>query len=422
MGVILPSFDTTGDDLLSATKHNALSRALRYCKAIADSPRNPTVQVTVNDGATLTGYIMHQSDTLKWAFDSATGATLKVNGNTISLGGAASGTADISGLSLTQGQVYPVTVDASGADVVVRYVYESHSETYGGGPPSFTGVSAANIPVYLNLVVGYIDDLLSVAATPPTALNWVVKETDWKRDEDSEFTVGTYWVRHTGDNFDYSIRHRAWYSQGPAKSMVRLYYNGTLLAGERTPDKDNYHMLEGTADLSGLGLTVGTFYKVEVEQEGTGTDRRMNLFCRVEWLAERAQSPAWTNPAKWAEGEIPGTDFTLLTRLNQYPTCINYLHAGAAGPSSPLYYDNFVQWNDGKTKRWMERKYPCLVYVWDGAGTAQVFLNEIKFDLPSKDGNLWYDLGDVPGVFNGSRFYVDDVVFATQAVDVSNLS
>ena len=76
-------------------------------------------------------------------------------------------------------------------------------------------------------------------------------------------TAATYRIRHETDSL------RWWYSLDCGSNGTmhgKLVYDGNDLAGtEQSAPGGLYAEFDGTADLSGLGLTVGEFYDVELQ-------------------------------------------------------------------------------------------------------------------------------------------------------------
>lgn len=437
VGVITPAF--ASGELLSASKLTRYNQLLLACKAVADRPRAVAVEVVPGNGNTTTGYLYHQYDSLVYYVEDYTNATLTVNGTGVSLTGV-SGTADISGLSLTVGQVYTVTLAAASADVKARYIYETHTETYGTGPVSFTGNTAAQVTTNLGIVRNYVDDLINLANVPPTAFVEVSHdEGGWDRVNESEFTVLTGWLRHQADTLQFKYWHQV-VSGGTssAKSKITISINGSEAIALRIGDSTytgatvtlyptsasvshgqwgRAETVVGTVDISGLSLTVGTWYKYEIKQKGTGTDKNMDLTFRAEWLAEASNSPTWASLQTWVPGAKTASD----TNLNKFVTAINYLHPGAASPTSPIYYDNLVQWY--LDDDWhMNRTGKYLIYRPSGTGKPNVTYGGNSFSLVNGTGNLVYDLDKIPNLFDGMRFAIDDCAFGKVVSDAENVS
>lgn len=443
MGVILPDFV---DGPISATQLRVISDTIGACKSVADRPRPMSIEATVAAGATLTGRMIHYYDTLAWSLTPYAGVTLRVNGTTVTLTGD-TGTASLTALGLTVGESYPVTITAGGSTVTVRYVEEYHSETYGSGPTAFTsGDSAATIVSNLNEIVDYTDQLVNLAQTPVMAFcPYSGGASGWDRENESIFSIHSWWFRYTHDVLAFKYYHSVQsHDTESARSRITIEVNSTVVAKLRmgtntytgvTATTENipynagngaWGMAEnvtGIVDISGLSLSVGTWYKVEIKQEGTGTDHNMDLVCRVSWLSNIPDAPSWTTQPIFEHGDQNNIDYNFETYFNLWRTGINYLHPGAASPSSPLYFDNPVQWDYGPTKRHQDRRKPYLVYAPDSdGGTPQIFATGVTHSLKGGSGVKTISLEDVDGLFDGDRFYVDDVVFAQQVDDISEIT
>lgn len=436
--MILPDF-LTGEPL-SATKLNALTDALSYVNGVSRCARNPVRSVIdMEDGDVITGYICHQYNTLVWSVTDYENLSLTVNGATITLTGN-TGAATLSGL--TVGNVYTVTLTANSDEAGVNYIYESLTETYGAGPTTFTGATAAQVVTYLNQARDYTDDLLNLAQCPPTVFQRASAKADaWDREEDGTITVWDGYLRHIHNEVEYKFIHAAIGRVGGTfNAVTRIFVGGTKILSRKTRDAaaanqtvtprgyDVGHGQDarceevyGTVDISGLGLTVGTWYRWTVTIGGANTSASMGLWAETRWLAETGGTPTVSTPTAgydrfWEQGEKTGT----AANLNTLVTAINDLHPGAASPSSPMYYDNPVQWAINTTW-YMNRRSKYLLYRWDGTGTPEISAKEAGYSMPTKAGNQYTDIDKVPNLFYGQRFEIDDCDFVGGFDDISAL-
>ena len=436
---ILPSF-ATGEPL-SATKLNALTDALAYVDGVSRSARNPVrCDLDIDAGETITGYILHQYNTLYYSVVDYAHLTLTVNGVGVTLTGN-TGSATLTGL--TAGNVYMVTLKSSANNAGVNYIYEGLTETYGDGPTTFTGASAAQVVTGLNLVRDYTDDLLNLAQCPPTVFQRANAHRDsWDRDEDNAVVVWDGWLRHIHNSAEYRFIHAVIGGVGGnEKVSTALLINGTTVltrkngypadAGQTviTRHYDAGHGQDsrceevyGTLDISGLGLTVGTWYRWTLRISGAGTSKPMGLDGTAIWLAETGGTPTSATPTAgyerfWVDGAKTATE----ANLNTFVTSINALHPGAASPTSPMYYDNPVQWQFDTTW-YTNRRSKYLAYRWRGNGTPEISVREAKYAMPAKTGNQYADIDKVPNLFYGQRFGVDDCYFVGGTDDISTLA
>lgn len=431
MTVIMPTF-IVGQPF-SASQMNDLSRYLRTVKAISDSIRVPFRQIAVGG----TGYIQHAYNRLDYQISGGT-ATITIGSNVMT-GLTGSGTETMTGL--TAGQVYAVTTSGTGT---IEYLAERLVPSY-TTPPTFvdsTILTAAN----LNNLADSTDDLINLANANPQASFAYVRndDTSWNREDDTIISIWTGWLRYTGDDADFRISHDAQsVLTSSMKSVFELYVNGTRIVRRLVNDpvpsgwtitsygggahhpggqRSGEHVT-GTADLSSLSLTVGNIYKWEIKQEGTGTSKSMDLQMRVYWLGQARSGASWTDLPSWSEG---GVNISA-ARLNLYRDAINDLHPSAASPSSPMYFDEVVNFVHGaSSKRFLMRRSKYLVYRWSGSGRPEIFISPLGLEagerrgLRAETGTQWVDLDQI-GMRYGDRYYTDDIDVAFEVDDVSQL-
>ena len=434
MTIVLPTF-VTGQPF-SASQMNQLSETLRAIKAVADRPRVPFTETLAPN----TGYIQHAYDTLQYQISGS--LTVTYNGNSLgSLSG--SGTVSLASLGLTVGAIYIVTITGSGT---LQYLSEVYQPTY-SAPPTFangTTLTATN----LNALVDRTDTLINLAQTAPGAFPYIYKnQSSWNRG-DSEIIVYRGWMRYTADLIECRFFHSAQASATDRqKSRIKLIINGTeefsrqrggavpsgwtveLTAGDGTVSGSNVRgeFVTAVEDIFLYSLTLGNIYLFEIRQDGTGTNHGMDLKSEIFWLGASAPpsgatAPFWADPPTWAED---GTNISA-ARLNLYRDAINYLFPGSGTETSPVYYDNYVQFATPETKRFMRhfKKYAALVY--DGEGTVQAYLNlrgskGNSYGLTTKDGVAWTDLDKIPNFYYGDYYMIDDVIAAFEVDDVNQL-
>lgn len=442
--LVLPTW--RDGDPFSATYANQVSKTLRAVKAVADSTRNPSKELELTDNEIVTGVIQHSYNTLQYTLNNSGTTTITVNGNTLSpaitASGVTSGSYDLTSLSLIEGNFYPVTVISTSSNTVVRLLYEELTETY-SAPPDFSTVAAVDVAANLNQMTDLIRDLVNLAQSPPTTLKrGRSSQSFFQRETDTALVTFAGWLKHIHETMTFRFYHTA-NAGGTAsqKSSMLFRVNGTLvfnhqsgnpstatktvqrITGTPTGPGQNAkaERVYGTADLSSLGLTVGTFYRWEVTQKAAGTDQGVDLSAQLEWLGEVNQSTSsWVNPPKWSHS---GQNVNA-NRLNTWSNDIDLLYPGSGSEESPMYYENHVQWyTPGETTVYLEKRKKYLVYESDGTGTPQIFYGagSTPFQLKAATGYQWTDLDSVPGLFYGNRFKVDDVKFAIQTEDVSGL-
>ncbi|MEE8306119.1 MAG: hypothetical protein V3R81_02580 [Gammaproteobacteria bacterium] len=435
----MPTF--TSGEPFSASKMNDVSRTLRTLKAVADMERVPFREV---DGAA-TGYIQHAFDTLDYTI---TGGTFTVTYAGQSIGnitGDANFDLSTLGTPPTVGQVYAVVLTVFSGSPVLRYMAERFEPAY-VAPPTFTNgvtLTAAN----LNSVADRTDTLINLGNANPASMIFTTNDnTSWNREDDTIFTVWRGWLRHTGDDVVFRVSHDAESVLTPTMTSVfELYVNGTRAVrrlvndpipsgwditsyggGAHNPggNRSGEH-IRGTADLSSLGLTLGTVYLWEVKQEGTGTSKTMDLHMRLNYIATSASGASWSDLPTWAHA---GQNVSA-ARLTLYSTAINRLYPGSGSEVSPLYYDNQAQFVfDSDDKRYMRKTQKFLIYRWTGTTTSRPEITSnpigsigIKHALRAETGNQWADLDRVQGLGYGDFFFLDDCDYAQQTDDVSLL-
>lgn len=112
----------------------------------------------------------------------------------------------------------------------------------------------------LNWLAHNTRQLFGYLLGPVTPFSGLAGETD---NQVAYETAATYRIRHETNSL------RWWYSLDCARDGTmhgKLVYDGNDLAGtEQSAPGGSYAEFDGTADLSGLGLTVGEFYDVELQ-------------------------------------------------------------------------------------------------------------------------------------------------------------
>jgi len=427
---VMPTFST--GQPFSASLMNDLSQWLRTLKAIADMERVPFQYATGGD----TGYIQHAYDDLDW--DIATAAvTISYGGQSLGSLGPGTGTFDLSTLGTppTVGQVYTLTTSGSGT---IRYLSERYDPTY-TAMSAFVDTNTLTA-AELNAISDRTDELINLANANPASFGYHINSiTSWDRDDDSEETIWQGMFRYTGDNAVFRFEHDAQSSSSSAKSKMSVYVNGTRLVarsvGDATPSGwtisaqhpsptvSGKHRLgenvTGTADLSGLSLTVGNTYGMSFRQKGVGTSKSMALKSRVKYFATSASGASWSDLPTWAHG---GQNVSA-ARMNLYRTAIMGLYPGSGGVTAPIYYDNLAQFYlTNQTRRQMKRTQKYLVYIWDGSGRPELDFNGTGKALRAGVQTAqWVDLDRIDGLRYGDHLAIDDIVYAQLTDDVSQL-
>jgi len=449
MPSILPSFSASMP--FSATMANSISRHTRALKGAADAAR-PASKIIVLD-EDKTGWVVHGYDTLRYSVthDGSQTTTLKYGGASVVVitgAGAVTGSFSMESASITEGAVYSLTAtpgDAE-ADNTINYVYEELVETYGSGACSFVdAMAASDVATVMNSVVDQTDNLINMANAPAGAIREVeAMERYWKREEDSELVRWTGWLRHIHNRGDLKFRHSIIRGGGLGNthSKVDLYINGGLVVSHATGNRavvspvtsKAVRAVKGThgtgqsvraeevamsVDISGLGLTTGSWYKWEIRQHGSGTDHGVDFWIRLLWAGESACDPSRTEPPVW----VYGASNITASRLNDYDKCIDELHQSASAPVTPIYYDNLFQWVDDFDDLYMNRRKKYLVYrKYTDRGRPELTYAGGRIAIKNEDNtNMWTDLDKIHGLSYGMRFWVDDVDYAFQVGDVSEI-
>jgi hypothetical protein len=392
--------------------------------------------------AGITGYIQHQYTDLEVQTSGA--ITVSYNGNNL---GSVSGlqSLGLGGLGLVVGKVYPITLTGSGNSI--QWFSERYRPAY-VAPPTYADGTVFT-EVELSQTGDAINKLINYSNFPFPLFHQVEKkESYWRKDVDSPLTVFTGYGRVTGDEIEFRYKHTATALGGSAgtnshKSRIEIKINGQRAwrhafgqdggpnvtadlqyEGGQHARRRKITWVNGFADISSLGLSLGTIYKWEVILDGTGTSKGMDLTAQVYWLASRpASGAAWSALPLWPEG---GNNISA-TNMALYKTAIERLTPNSGAAVSPLYYDNFAQFTAGQTHRWGYKYKKYIVYVWDGKGTPTVVIAPdsglgLKGDLAAITGARVADLDRLPGLFYGDLIHVDDVYFAVLTDDVSQLS
>jgi len=306
------------------------------------------------------------------------------------------------------------------------------------------GLPAANI----NRWADNLDEMVSLGQTQVGIFERAEVDQGGHRRNDPSITMYTGYRQHIANRAHVQGYHAATsYRTNSQKSSFTLQINGVdafrhvalsdtatgynnaalpnvaITTGRRGVGggrNQNYAEINGYFDLSGLGLTLGQFYKWELFLGGGGTSKSMDVHGRIEWLAAGAdESEAWANPIKW---ERHGQNLSA-ANMNLYTTGIERLFPGSGAENMPLYYENPVQfiWPGG-TLRTITHSKKFLVYVPDGEGTPEVFVAGVQpYSLKTAAGVQFFDLDKIPYMNYGTRYAVDDVNFALEVDSVSEL-
>jgi len=191
--------------------------------------------------------------------------------------------ADLTALDLTVGSAYDVKVQIRNCALFIRYIYAEHvaGETY-----SLPASVADGVHLHYHDWNLYLDslDYLKREVDAPRGPTWGVYQRDGDNKNDTHPTrIWHGWVKHISNTLKYR-----WLQDvtGSGSCVGSLYYNNTELTNELTGEAALpmstpataegtdaiWHVAEGTADLSGLGLTIGNFYELDVRISSTDTN------------------------------------------------------------------------------------------------------------------------------------------------------
>lgn len=127
----------------------------------------------------------------------------------------------------------------------------------------------------------------------------------------------------TSDTLRYSIYLIA--NSGISNANAKILVNGVEV---KAVDDSTGHTQTGTVNISGLSLTAGTVYTVEVTAARSGTSATVNLTVDVYWLG-LIYSPTYTAMTTWTTGNTVS-----ITNIHKIRTNIEALLSG--GPSMPV--------------------------------------------------------------------------------------
>lgn len=155
------------------------------------------------------------------------------------------------------------------------------------GTPTFTTGQVMSAAAHLNWLAQDVRFCHGAALAPEPTFNGLQAQTT----EGGWTTVLAYHIRHESDALVWKYKLKAPPPPDSPHGWARLLINSVEIPGTAQDTTSNsYQTYSGTADLSGLGLTPGDFYKIEVQlksQDGKSTIQVWQL-----WQTQSASYPA----------------------------------------------------------------------------------------------------------------------------------
>lgn len=242
--------------------------------------------------------------------------------------------------------------------------------------------------------------------------------------DDAEETVCRYSFRHDGRMRLYLYLYTSRFNLASEQVNVYLCDEKYPSAGARLNGGAAILALTGAGgdvnqgynfDLATYGLTLGSYYQVEIRTRKAAGDEAPILGIGAASILDTGSPTRSHVPGTFAHGDV-----LTHTDLNTIADDLEQMYSGTAGAESPIYSEHWVSTHQHLGYGMLNliasrvRLHHTWRWLWYGStGPVPLYLrqdgSQAQATLPGTDGEpTLYDLENVSGLAEGQEYYISD--------------